>query len=235
MVFPARHREDGRQSCPWSHDLRESAPTSVSTPQPDGQWLPLLLSTLYAPVSFRFGQFVLMCLCPMEDDLGWQSGRPFNTKAEKETLSFGSSQRGCIRRRKRLGLKAGWVDETLDELFWPLLLLFYVRRTFHSKYCFYVGVGEGNVNFSVGNTGRERIPKDRFLCLWTSDVWCGRKEFQVVPQYTHIILGPDVFTCKAGCMTRRNIRNRSTKVTTCSMFSWSWGEREFYFPNVVWP
>lgn len=111
-----------------------------------------------------------MCLCPIEDHLGWQSGCPLNTKAEKETLSFGSSQRGCIWKRKRLGLKAGWVDETLDELFWPLLLLFFVGRTFHSKYCFYVGVGEGDVNFSVGNRGRERIPKDHFLL--PLNIWC---------------------------------------------------------------
>lgn len=74
-----------------------------------------------------------MCLFPTEDHLGWQSGCPFSTKAEKEILSFGNSRRGCLRRRKRLGLKAGQVDETLHELSWPLLLLFYIKCTFHSN------------------------------------------------------------------------------------------------------
>ena len=36
---------------------------------------------------------------------------------------------------------------------------------FHSKYCFYVGVGEGGINFSVGNMWRKRILKGYFLLL----------------------------------------------------------------------
>lgn len=80
--------------------------------------------------------FFLMCVFPIEDHLGWQSGCPFNTKAEKEILSLGSRRRGCLRRRKRLGLKAGQVKETLHELFWPLLLLFYIKCTFHSNIVF---------------------------------------------------------------------------------------------------
>lgn len=144
--------------CPISLASHPAAAAS-----PCVEWQHQRPSVLYTSGSFCFGRLVLMCLCPLEDHLGWQSGCPFNTKAETETLSFGSSRRGCIRRRKRLGLKAGGVDETLDELFWPLLLLFYVRRTFHSKYCFYARVGEGDVNFSVGNMGRERIPTDHFL------------------------------------------------------------------------
>lgn len=104
-----------------------------------------------------------MCLFPTEDHLRWQSGHPLHTKAEEEIFSLGSSHRGCIRRRKRLGFKSGRVDETLDELFWPLLLLFYIKCTFHSKYCFYVGMGEGDINFSVGNMWGERLLKNRFL------------------------------------------------------------------------
>lgn len=41
---------------------------------------------------------------------------------------------------------------------------------FHSKYCFYVGVGEGGINFSVGNMWRRRILKGYFLLLL--HVWC---------------------------------------------------------------
>lgn len=151
-----------RQSCPWSHDFLESA--CISAPS-HFAWHPAAA----APPS---GHHVvcLRCLSPMEDHWGRQSGCPFNTKAEKETFFFGNSRRGCVQRRKRLGLKAGWVDETLDELFWPLLLLFYVKRTFHSKYCFYVAVGEGGVNFSVGNMWREKIPKGHFLL--PLDIWC---------------------------------------------------------------
>lgn len=98
-----------------------------------------------------------MCSFPTEDRLGWRSGCPFNTKAEKEILSFGSRRRGCTQRRKRLELKASQVD----ELFWPLLLLFYIDCTFHSKYCSHVGVGEGDIDFSVGNV-EKKDPQEPF-------------------------------------------------------------------------
>ena len=49
--------------------------------------------------------------------MGWQNEYPLNAKAEEEILSLGSSRRGCIRRKKRLGLKTGSVNETLDEVF----------------------------------------------------------------------------------------------------------------------
>lgn len=178
-----------------------------------------------------------MCLCPIEDHLGWQSGCPFNTKAEKETLSFGSSRRGCVRRRKRLGLKAGWVDETLDELFWPLLLLFYVKRTFHSKYCFYVGVGEGGVNFSVGNMWRERIPKGHFLLPLA--VWCLVWKERISGCISTIATSSRglMFLHAEQLLTRRNIRNQAAKLHALgetTIFSWSWRKGGVHLPNVVY-
>lgn len=56
---------------------------------------------------------------------------------------------------EKAGIQVRPVDETSDELFWPLLLLFDIKCTCHSKYCFHGGVGEGGINFSVGNVWRE--------------------------------------------------------------------------------
>lgn len=53
------------------------------------------------------------------------------------------------------------VDETLDELFWPVLLLFDIRRTCHSKYCFHIGVGQGGIH-SPWKTCGEKAPKEPF-------------------------------------------------------------------------
>lgn len=97
---------------------------------------PMSFYPLYIEITLLWLVCFLMCVFPIEDLLGWQSGCPFNTKAEKEILSLGSSRRGCLRRRKRLVLKAGQGKETLHELFWPLLLLFYIKCTFHSNIVF---------------------------------------------------------------------------------------------------
>ena len=40
---------------------------------------------------------------------------------------------------------------------------------FHSKYCFYVRVGKGGINFPVGNTWRKRFLKHHLLLLL--DAW----------------------------------------------------------------
>lgn len=43
------------------------------------------------------------------------------------------------------------MDETLDDLFWPLLLLFYVKYTFPFSILFFRRDRRGGINFSVGN------------------------------------------------------------------------------------
>lgn len=169
------------------HDTRNSGgPFSLRT------LCRVVAGTSSSPPHVGIVLLLLVCfwyLFPTEEHLRWQSACPFNTKAEKEILSSGSSHRGRIRRRKRLGFKSGRVDETLDELFWPLLLLFYIKCTFHSKYCFYVRVGEGGIHFSMGNVWRERLLKIVSSRLRILDAWCGRRGLQVAAHYTHITLG----------------------------------------------
>lgn len=99
---------------PWRHTQSCSCASPRDTVQGGGT--DAFLSSTRQD-HFAFVWFVLMCLFPTEDRVGWQNEHPLNAKAEEEILSLGSSRRGCIRRRKRLGLKTGSVNETLDEVF----------------------------------------------------------------------------------------------------------------------
>lgn len=166
-------RKDEKQSGLWSYHLHGPAQAALLlhvTPKTTAALLlgrsckgaaPTPLWPLHVSIIF----VLLVCLMYLfltEDRGGWPHGCPGNTKAEKEMQSLGRGHRGCIRRRKRLGLKAGWVKETLDEPVWLQCYCCLMSSVlFHSKYCFYLGVGEGGIHFSVGNV-EEKNPKGPF-------------------------------------------------------------------------
>lgn len=63
---------------------------------------------------------------------------------------------------EKAGIQVRPVDETLDELFWPVLLLFDIKCTCHSKYCFHRGVGRGAFILH-GKHVERKLLKNHFL------------------------------------------------------------------------
>lgn len=139
---------------------------------------------------------------------------------------------------EKAGIKSRLSGWDLGWAFLAIVIVVLCRRTFHSKYCFYIRVGEGDVNFSVGNMGRDRIPKDHFLL--PLDIWClvWKERISGCPSLYARHSGAWCFYMRADFMTRRNIRNQATKVTTCSRENnyvfMVLGERELHLPNVVY-